>query len=36
MPLAQIIQSQLIENLTNNIARYIYFNLDMTLQIKVI
>ena len=30
MPLAQIIQSQLTKNPTNNIARYIRFNLDMT------
>ncbi len=36
MPLAQIIQGQLIENSTNSIAKSIRLNSDMTLQIKMI
>ena len=36
MALAQIIQSQLTENLTNSIAQSIHLNSDMTLWIKMI
>ena len=36
MLLAQIIQSELTENFTNNIARNIRLNLDITFQIKKI
>ena len=36
MPSAQIIRGQLAENSTNSIALYIYLNLDMTFQIKVV
>ena len=34
--LAQIIQSQLTQNFNNYLARYIYFNFDIMLQIKMI
>ena len=36
VPLAQVIQSQLILDSTNSIAYYIGFNLDMLFQIKVL
>ena len=36
MPLAQIIQGQLIEDSTNSIARYIRLNPDMIFRIEVV
>ena len=36
MPSARIVQSQLTENFTNNIAGCIHLNLDMTFRVKVV
>ena len=36
MPLAQIMQNQLIEDTTNSIAKHICFNLDIRIKTKMI